>query len=110
MSGVWKELNLMRFQSEGFMAVESTMTFADTATDSEHRFSIGRETESGRFYLSIPVSNGLVDYEEYYEISTSDHNGYPANATALREFAEQCRNRQHDNLLLIRPGTNRGAV
>ncbi|VVN69955.1 hypothetical protein PS833_00345 [Pseudomonas fluorescens] len=31
----------------------------------EELFSLGIEETSGRFYVSFPVSNGMVDYEEY---------------------------------------------
>ena len=37
------------------------MRFVDTATNGEHRFSIGRELASGRYYLSIPVSNRMAE-------------------------------------------------
>jgi hypothetical protein len=39
------------------------MRFEDIVVDREERFALGRERDSGRFYLSIPVSNGTVDYE-----------------------------------------------
>ena len=86
------------------------MHFVDTAFDRTKRYSIGREVASGRYYLSIPVSNLLVDYEEYYQISAEMHDGYPANAALVEEFADQCRRRQHDALLLIKPGTDRGVA
>ena len=84
------------------------MTFVDTATCREHRFSIGRETSSGRHYLSIPVSNRLCDYEEYYEIPQAQHDAYPANVQDLADFARQCRERGNDHLLLVAPGPDRG--
>jgi hypothetical protein len=31
----------------------------------EELFSLGIEETFGRFYVSFPVSNGMVDYEEY---------------------------------------------
>jgi hypothetical protein len=84
------------------------MKFVDTATNVEKRFSVGCEVESGRHYLSIPVSNTLVDYEEYYEIPKSAHDAYPGNVAELDAFAKQCRNHAHDNLLIVQPGKNRG--
>jgi hypothetical protein len=44
------------------------MNFQDVYVSVEHRFSLGEEQESQIFYLSIPVSNGIVDYEEYYSL------------------------------------------
>lgn len=84
------------------------MKFVDTATNREQRFSIGREMESGRYYLSIPVSNRLCDYEEYYLLSKTDHDAYPSNLVALAEFARQCREHRHDHLLYLAPGSDRG--
>jgi hypothetical protein len=86
------------------------MKFVDTATDREQRFSIGRELESGGYYLSIPVSNRLCDYEEYYAISREAHDGYPGNLAELAAFASRCRSRLCDDLLLISPGSDRGVA
>ena len=84
------------------------MRFVDTHVDRENRFSLGKETESGVFYLSIPVSNQMVDYEEYYQISRATHDSYPKNRATLIEFANECRSHQHDDILLIKPGKDRG--
>ncbi len=85
------------------------MKFVNTATNKEQRFSIGQELESGRYYLSIPVSNQLCDYEEFYLISKSAHDTYPANLAELSEFADQCRKRLNDHWLYLQPGSDRGA-
>lgn len=37
------------------------MKFNDTYFSREDRYSIGIESMSGRYYASIPVSNGIVD-------------------------------------------------
>ena len=84
------------------------MTFIDTATNRAGRFSIGRESDSGSYYLSIPVANRLCDYEECYAISQVDHDAYPANLAELTEFADCCRQRLNDELLLVPAGSNRG--
>lgn len=84
------------------------MKFVDTAVDREHRFSIGRELESGKYYLAIPVSNRLCDYEEYYEIDRLTHDAYPGNVPVLAALATRCRARTCDDLLLIPPGEDRG--
>ena len=84
------------------------MKFLDTATSREHRFSIGRELESGRCYLSIPVSNRLCDYEEYYELDRAAHDAYPANLAEIAVFARRCRARLCDDLLLVPAGADRG--
>lgn len=84
------------------------MDFQDTSFSREHRYSLGTEVESGRHYLAIPVSNGLVDYEEYYEISLADHERYTDDPAAAAAFADECRRRDHDDLLMQEPGWNRG--
>jgi hypothetical protein len=84
------------------------MKFSDTATERDARFSIGQELESGRYYLSIPVANSQVDYEEYYEISRAMHDSYPSNREDLSAFAAACRRSEKDAFLLQKPGRNRG--
>lgn len=86
------------------------MRFVDTAVNKGKRFSIGRDVRSGRYYLSIPVSNLMVDYEEYYEISEELHDCYPTNEPALLQFAEECRQHLHDALTLQEPGKDRGVA
>jgi hypothetical protein len=86
------------------------MRFADTSVNREQRFSIGRELESGRYYLSIPVSNRTADYEEFYEIDRQAHDAYPGNVDELAALASRCRARMCDELLLIAPGADRGVA
>ncbi|MEO6677971.1 MAG: hypothetical protein ABIO21_11395 [Pseudomonas sp.] len=86
------------------------MKFQDTATNRTEFFSIGQETDSGRFYLSIPVSNGRVDYEEYFEIDQPSFDQYLQDLSKALAFVQQCRNRQMDHLLIIKPGSNRGTT
>lgn len=84
------------------------MKFSDTFVSREDRYSISAELDSGRLYVSIPVSNGVVDYEEYYAISAEQSDVFLADRTAAIEFVEACQQHQHDDLLILKPGTNRG--
>ena len=84
------------------------MKFVDSHFSREFRFSVGQEIESGRYYLSIPVSNRLADYEEYYEIPKELHDAYLTDIDPLVKLAAQCRARQCDERLLLKPGSNRG--
>lgn len=84
------------------------MKFKDTCFSREERFAIGIEEESGRYYLSIPVTNGAADYDEFYEISASDYQIYVDDLTVAIDFARQCKRREKDALLMMRPGSNRG--
>ena len=84
------------------------MRFQDRKVYEQQHFSIGFDTLSKTYYLSIPVSNGLVDYEEYYVIPqywAEDSDRYLAE---LEAFAQRCRAHQVDDLLIQKPGSNRG--
>lgn len=84
------------------------MKLYDTLTNISERFSIGIELETERLYVSIPVSNRLVDYEEYYQIDRVAYDLYMSNPAAALDFVKLCRNREVDNLLIFAPGTDRG--
>ena len=51
---------------------EPKTMFEDLYDSDEHRFSLGAEIMYGLGYLSVPVSTGLVDYEEYYALSDDE--------------------------------------
>lgn len=84
------------------------MRFDDVYFSEEGRYSIGVEIDSGRYYVSIPVSNGLVDYGEYYAIDTDQYELFLGDKSAAIPFVEACRKHEHDDLLIQKPGTNRG--
>ena len=84
------------------------MKFEDTYFSREHRYSLGVESISRRNYASIPVSNGIVDYEEYYALAPQQYQRFLENPSAAIEFVEECRRHEHDDLLLEKPGSNRG--
>ena len=84
------------------------MKFTDYHVFRSHHFSIGREEISGTWFLSFPASNQRVDYEEHYRISEVLYQQIAADSAAGLTFLEECRNRQHDDLLFLKPGTDRG--
>ncbi len=86
------------------------MKFTDVAVNRAERYSIGVEEDSGRCYLSIMVSNSMVDYEEYYEIDRASFERYRRDLASALEFVSQCRQRQADDRLMIPPGSNRGSA
>ncbi len=61
-----------------------TVKFQDVLVSREHMFSVGFEQDSGRFYVSIPVSNGMVDYEEYYEVDRATFDLFLSVTRMLR--------------------------
>ncbi|WP_347928383.1 hypothetical protein [Pseudomonas helvetica] len=86
------------------------MKFHDVLVSREDMFSVGIEQDSGRFYVSIPVSNGMADYEEYYEIDRATFELFRRDPGAALPFVMRCRKRELDELLMIQPGTNRGTA
>ncbi|TRW86402.1 hypothetical protein FK535_06805 [Mycolicibacterium sp. 018/SC-01/001] len=69
-----------------------------------HRYSLGVEVGSGRSYLD----NGAVDYNEYYRVGTELARSFAIDSESCIAFAESCRRREHDDLLLYEPGGRRG--
>ena len=84
------------------------MRFVDTWFSREQHYALGREGDSGEFYASIPVTAGIVDYEEYYRLTPSQFLSFLASPSQALPFIEECRQRRLDHLLMIRPGPNRG--
>ncbi len=86
------------------------MRFRDEYFSRTNRYSLGIETGTGRFYVSIPVSNSLVDYDEYYEVDNETYQDFLADESLAVNFVEACRRREHDDLLIQKPGSNRGTA
>jgi hypothetical protein len=86
------------------------MTYVNSFFSREDRFAIGMEKESGKYYVSIPVSNSYVDYNEYYEIDKASFERFLANPDSARPFVDQCKAQKMDHLLLVKPGSNRGTA
>jgi len=84
------------------------LKFNDALVNREYRFAIGVEEKSERCYLSIPVGNGLVDYEEYYEIDRAAFERYRAQPDLALDLVMRARRREADELLIVKPGTRRG--
>ncbi len=84
------------------------MAYNDTFFSREDRYSIGIETDSGQYYVSIPVSNGALDYEEYYQIDEQQYRAFLNSGVEAVAFVESCRRHERDELLIEKPGWNRG--
>jgi hypothetical protein len=84
------------------------MRFQDEQVSRDGRFSIGTDTRAGDPYLSIPVKNTLIDYEEYYRLTPEEHRRFAADTAAATAFADECRARLHDDRLILQPGSDRG--
>ncbi|PJG57843.1 hypothetical protein [Aeromonas cavernicola] len=86
------------------------MRFTVVYNNTNDRYSMGVDTISGRFYISIPVSNSFVDYEEYYDLEQWEFDLFKKNESEALLFVKKCRNRELDQRLLIKPGSNRGSA
>ena len=74
----------------------------------ENRYALGIDELSGRRYVSLPVTIGVADYNEYYELKDDAYARFLADPASAAAFVEECRRREHDELLLQQPGWNRG--
>jgi hypothetical protein len=84
------------------------MKFDDTFASRRHRYWLGVEADSGRYYASIPVVNSTIDYIEYYWIMPEQYKAFMGNETLAVDFITECRRREHDDLLVYPPGGDRG--
>jgi len=76
--------------------------------DRTRRFSLDVDDTSGRTFVSFPVSNGKVTYEESYEVDRETFERFVADPTRAHDMVERARRRELDHLLLFPPGTDRG--
>jgi hypothetical protein len=71
-------------------------------------YSLSRDGGSGQPLFEIPVSNQMVEYEEYYRINEAELALLLAHPTIAAAFARCCGGRQMDDRLVLKPGTDRG--
>jgi hypothetical protein len=76
--------------------------------DRERRFSLDVDRHSGRTFVSIPVQNRYVEYDENYEVDRETFARFLADPTLAHPFVERARRRELDHLLLFKPGSDRG--
>lgn len=84
------------------------MNAKDVFINREERFSIGIDNDSGCHYISIPVANRFVDYEEYYIITPEEFDFYLKNPDAAIQAVSRCRAHEMDDRLIMKPGSDRG--
>lgn len=84
------------------------MSKRDTLVNTVERFSLGIDESSGQYYFSIPVSNQLVDYEEYYELTEREYQNLMSNSILATRFSADCRAHRSDARLMTMPGADKG--
>jgi len=62
----------------------------------------------GGHTFSFPVTIGVADDEEFYGIDGQKYARFMPDPDSALPFVEECRRREHDDLLLEQPGWNRG--
>jgi hypothetical protein len=82
--------------------------FERTHFSRENRYWLGIDIEADGHFLEIPVSNMMVDYVETYAIAAEQYQLFVSDEAAATKFADECRRREHDDLLVFQPGTDRG--
>ncbi|WP_328352497.1 TNT antitoxin family protein [Mycobacterium sp. NBC_00419] len=82
--------------------------FQETLASAEGRYSLGVDLKTSGHFLSIPVSNRIVEYNEHYALSAEQHERFLDDWQAAVRFADECRARRHDDLLIYQPSDNRG--
>ena len=84
--------------------------FTDISVNQKERYSLGRDEQSGDYYLSIPVAKQIVDYEEFYHVSALEYKSFAEDEKKAAAFADACRKRLHDDRLILQPGNDRGVA
>lgn len=77
--------------------------------DRVRRFSLDVDEDTGRTYLSIPVRNAYVEYSEWYAVDRDEFDRFVADPRLAHDMVERARRRELDHLLLLQPGSDRGA-
>jgi hypothetical protein len=72
------------------------------------RYALGRDVRTNEPIFSIPVSNTLCDYPEYYRIDEGELARFLSEPEAAADFAQSCGRRELDDRLVLKPGTDRG--
>ncbi|MGV6988187.1 hypothetical protein ACWA5Z_04185 [Testudinibacter sp. P80/BLE/0925] len=82
--------------------------FKDIYVNKDNFFSIGIDTLDNRYYISIPLTIGIADYEEHYIINDDMFSNYPNNLDEVIRFVDDCKNRKNDQYLIDDVWVNRG--
>jgi hypothetical protein len=85
-----------------------TVKFVKVSLSETDRYWLGYEEASRRPFLGIPLSNHMIDYIEYYWLTRAQYEEFLVNGKAAVVFADACRRRECDQLLVYQPGSDRG--
>ena len=74
----------------------------------DHRYALERDVQTAKPVFSIPVSNRMMDYEEWYAISEEEFERFLVDREAAKAFATQCGRREQDDRLDLEARPDRG--
>ena len=86
------------------------MTMKCVFVDRVKRFALEIDERTGRMFVSIPVRNKRVEYDEWYEVDQETFERYTSDPALAHEFVAKAKRRELDHLLLLKPGTDRGVA
>lgn len=84
------------------------MRFKNEFVSRENRFTVGVDSQSGDHFVSIPVRNSKVEYSEYYRLTDAEYQLFRSDFAQALSFAQECKQRLHDDRLILPPGSERG--
>ncbi|MBJ7287825.1 hypothetical protein, partial [Williamsia sp.] len=85
------------------------MGFHDGYFSRAGAFTLKHDPVASTHSVGIPVSTGHVDYTEHYRVSVEQYDTFVRDPRLAKRFADECRRHEHDDLLVLEPGWNRGA-
>lgn len=76
--------------------------------NADRYFSFRQDEITGKYYLSIPVSNSRIDYMEYYEVPNVMVDSYPDNIQEVEDLVKKCREGLMFHIALHKRAPDRG--
>lgn len=86
----------------------SYVRFESEFVSQDPPFSLGRNLETGKPVFAIPVRNRMVEYQEWYSISEEEMVALMKDFDLAAGYAYLCGDRDMDDRLILKPGTDRG--
>ncbi len=84
------------------------MKFVIVKVFKDDRFALEKDVDTGNYYVTFPVFNGLAEYSEFYKITEVEFDDFISDQVLLKQFVKACRERKNDDRLLMKPGRLRG--
>ena len=79
--------------------------FRDIFVNRAHRFTLGVDTETGGYFLSMPIAGKMhaVEFEGYYRISEAEFEQYRDRPDEAEPLLKACRYHRQDHERYIGP-------